>query len=327
MTRVSKRFAGLALTTVAAMSVLAACSSSSSSSASSPSSSSSVQLRETRGRRDAAHRRRIGSRPPRHGAVVLHRGLPARARLHQAAPELPQPPYTSTSDADWLAVHHPGPGHGDRGADGRQRRDHQRREDVHLPHQAGRRLEHHAGAAGHRRRTSSASSRRSSTRSARSATRCTTPARSPAWRRTTTRRPPSSPSEEGAADGREHRQLPEHAQHLRHHGGRLATLAVHADPPASDFIYMLAMPFASARPVEYDSYVPNSLQLDSTPLRRPVLDQLVRRRQVDHDGPQPGVEAVHRHAAARLREPDPGHTRASPPRRPSCRTCRPARRT
>jgi peptide/nickel transport system substrate-binding protein len=31
---------------------------------------------------------------------------------------------------------------------------------------------------------------------------------------------------------------------------------------ASDFLYMLAMPFASARPVEYDSYVPNSLQLD-----------------------------------------------------------------
>jgi peptide/nickel transport system substrate-binding protein len=32
--------------------------------------------------------------------------------------------------------------------------------------------------------------------------------------------------------------------------------------PASDFLYMLALPFASARPVEYDSYVPNSLQLD-----------------------------------------------------------------
>jgi peptide/nickel transport system substrate-binding protein len=32
--------------------------------------------------------------------------------------------------------------------------------------------------------------------------------------------------------------------------------------PASDFIYMLAMPFASARPVEYDQYVPNSIQLD-----------------------------------------------------------------
>jgi peptide/nickel transport system substrate-binding protein len=32
--------------------------------------------------------------------------------------------------------------------------------------------------------------------------------------------------------------------------------------PASDFLYMLAMPFASARPVEYDSYVPNSLALD-----------------------------------------------------------------
>ncbi len=33
--------------------------------------------------------------------------------------------------------------------------------------------------------------------------------------------------------------------------------------PASDFLYMMAMPFTSARPVEYDSYVPNSLQLDT----------------------------------------------------------------
>jgi peptide/nickel transport system substrate-binding protein len=32
--------------------------------------------------------------------------------------------------------------------------------------------------------------------------------------------------------------------------------------PSADFLYMLAMPFASARPVEYDSYLPNSLQLD-----------------------------------------------------------------
>jgi peptide/nickel transport system substrate-binding protein len=32
--------------------------------------------------------------------------------------------------------------------------------------------------------------------------------------------------------------------------------------PASDFLYMLAMPFTSARPVEYDNYAPNSLQLD-----------------------------------------------------------------
>jgi peptide/nickel transport system substrate-binding protein len=32
--------------------------------------------------------------------------------------------------------------------------------------------------------------------------------------------------------------------------------------PATDFLYMLAMPFASARPVEYDSYVPASLQLN-----------------------------------------------------------------
>jgi peptide/nickel transport system substrate-binding protein len=32
--------------------------------------------------------------------------------------------------------------------------------------------------------------------------------------------------------------------------------------PAGDFTYMLAMPFTSARPAEYDKYVPNSLQLD-----------------------------------------------------------------
>jgi peptide/nickel transport system substrate-binding protein len=40
------------------------------------------------------------------------------------------------------------------------------------------------------------------------------------------------------------------------------TLQFTLNAPASDFIYMLAMPFASARPVEYDSYVPNSIQLD-----------------------------------------------------------------
>ncbi len=41
-----------------------------------------------------------------------------------------------------------------------------------------------------------------------------------------------------------------------------ATLQITLMAPASDFIYMMAMPFASARPVEYDGYVPNSLQLD-----------------------------------------------------------------
>jgi len=39
-------------------------------------------------------------------------------------------------------------------------------------------------------------------------------------------------------------------------------LQIHLIQPASDFLYMLAMPFTSARPVEYDSYLPNSLQLD-----------------------------------------------------------------
>ena len=42
-----------------------------------------------------------------------------------------------------------------------------------------------------------------------------------------------------------------------------STLQFTLSSPASDFIYMLAMPFASARPVEYDSYVPNSAQLDT----------------------------------------------------------------
>jgi peptide/nickel transport system substrate-binding protein len=42
-----------------------------------------------------------------------------------------------------------------------------------------------------------------------------------------------------------------------------STLQITLSAPASDFLYMMAMPFTSARPVEYDSYVPNSLQLDT----------------------------------------------------------------
>src|SRR5579862_2133945 len=40
------------------------------------------------------------------------------------------------------------------------------------------------------------------------------------------------------------------------------TLQITLLAPASDFEYMMAMPFTSARPVEYDAYVPNSLALD-----------------------------------------------------------------
>jgi peptide/nickel transport system substrate-binding protein len=40
------------------------------------------------------------------------------------------------------------------------------------------------------------------------------------------------------------------------------TLQIKLIQPASDFAYMMAMPFTSARPVEYDAYVPNSLQLN-----------------------------------------------------------------
>ena len=45
-----------------------------------------------------------------------------------------------------------------------------------------------------------------------------------------------------------------------------STLQINLSAPASDFLYMMAMPFTSARPVEYDSYVPNSLQLDQNTL-------------------------------------------------------------
>ncbi len=41
-----------------------------------------------------------------------------------------------------------------------------------------------------------------------------------------------------------------------------STLQITLSTPASDFLYMMAMPFTSARPVEYDSWVPNSLGLD-----------------------------------------------------------------
>jgi peptide/nickel transport system substrate-binding protein len=41
-----------------------------------------------------------------------------------------------------------------------------------------------------------------------------------------------------------------------------STLKIKLIHPASDFLYMLAMPFASARPVEYDKYVPASAQFN-----------------------------------------------------------------
>jgi peptide/nickel transport system substrate-binding protein len=40
-----------------------------------------------------------------------------------------------------------------------------------------------------------------------------------------------------------------------------STLVFHLIQPAADFLYILAMPFNSARPVEYDSYVPDSLAM------------------------------------------------------------------
>ena len=139
-----KRFAGLAAAVLAA-GALAACSSSSTSSPAAGSSSCG----DPRVRRDAAHRRRLGPRPPRHRALVLHDGLPAHACLHPAAPELSDLAVYQHLRPELDEGRHADRGHGDRGAEHRQRRDHQRREDLHVPHQAGRGLEHQPAAPGH----------------------------------------------------------------------------------------------------------------------------------------------------------------------------------
>ena len=99
-----------------------------------------------------------------------------------------------------------------------------------------------------------------------------------------------------------------------------STIQFTLSAPASDFLYMMAMPFTSARPVEYDSYVPNSLQLDTAhDLRRPVPDQLLHPGQVAHDGQEPGLETVHGLAAARLRVHHRGHVRGDLRRDPAVR--------
>ena len=72
--------------------------------------------------------------------------------------------------------------------------------------------------------------------------------------------------------------------------------------PASDFLYMLAMPVPRlrGRKLEYDSHVPNSLQLDQHTVFSdgPYQISSYVPGEVDPAGPQPGVEAVHRRTAA-----------------------------
>ena len=88
MPRASKRVATLAVLAIAAGG-LAACSSTSSSTGSTTAPTAADQQPETTVRRDAQHRRRQRPGPHRHGAGVLHPRLRARARVHQAAGELP----------------------------------------------------------------------------------------------------------------------------------------------------------------------------------------------------------------------------------------------
>src|SRR5271169_638002 len=104
MTRVSKRFAGLALTTVAAMSVLAACSSSSSSS--SPSASSSAKPVS------GGTLRIISASGPAHLDTVPSYYTADYQLTHAYTRQLlnyPTVPYTSTSDPGWVKDTTPAP--------------------------------------------------------------------------------------------------------------------------------------------------------------------------------------------------------------------------
>ena len=194
MSRSSKRVAALVAATLAAGG-LAACS------------SSSGGLRRPP-RRGHGHQtvRRLTSggtlnvvatsrpRPPGHRAGVLHRGLRARAHLRPAARQLPDVPYSATTGAGLDHGHHAGRRRRDRGADRRQRRHHRRRQGVHLPHQAGRRLEHHPGPPGDRRRLHPRVQGVLQPGQPGRQPRVLHQRRSPACRRTPTRRPPTSPT-------------------------------------------------------------------------------------------------------------------------------------
>ena len=110
-----------------------------------------------------------------------------------------------------------------------------------------------------------------------------------------------------------------------------STLVFHLIQPAADFIYMLAMPFSSARPVEYDNYVPDSVQfrqhtISDGPYQ---ITQYVPGKSLSHEQ-EPGLEAIHRHGQAPVRQPDHGdvrrHVPADPAGRPEGRHLRSVRR-
>ncbi len=73
------------------------------------------------------------------------------------------------------------------------------------------------------------------------------------------------------------------------------TVTFHLMSPASDFLNILALGFSSARPVEYNKYVPDSAQLRAHTLSdAAVRDHQLQRDPLDLARAQPGVEGVHR---------------------------------
>ena len=118
----------------------------------------------------------------------------------------------------------------DRGPDGRQRRDHRRRHRLHLPHQAGRRLEHHASPPG---------DVGDFLREFKAFFNPVSPVGNPVYYTSTIKGLQAYDNEETAyfatqgapGDRREHRELPEHAQHRRHQDAELVDDPVHADGP------------------------------------------------------------------------------------------------
>ena len=76
---------------------------------------------------------------------------------------------------------------------------------------------------------------------------------------------------------------------------------------ANDFLNILAMPFASARPVRVRQLPAGQCAVPGArAVRRPVRDHPVHREQEDRAEPEPGLGAVHRPAAAPVRQPDRG---------------------
>ena len=272
-----KRFAGLAAAVLAA-GALAACSSSSTSSPASP----AAQHGDTGVRRDAAHRLRLGPRPPRHRALVLHRGLPAHARLRPGSSCRTRPCRIPVSrvPAGWRTPRRP-----------RTWRPRCRRVANGGITNGGKTYTFHIkpgvdwNTSPPRQVTS-----QDFLREFKAFFNPVSPVGNPVYYESTIAGLTAYANAETAYFTNKS-NAPTAAnianfQNTHTISGittpNSSTIQFTLISPASDFLYMLAMPFASARPVEYDSYVPNSLQLDQhTICRRTVPDQLVHPRQVD----------------------------------------------